>query len=73
MYFLVALTGIIQCKFENIGNPLREDLTLRNHILVEAKDMACAPLQEKLSETTDEEEVKQIKAQITEVRYVLMN
>lgn len=55
------------CFEENTWNPLREDLTLRNHILVEAKDMACAPLQEKLSETTDEEEVKQIKAQITEV------
>ena len=43
---------------------MKEDQVLREHVLVEAKDVACRPLREELLCTTDEQKIKEIKSQM---------
>ena len=48
----------------SLGHVVKDDQVLREHVLVEAKDVACRPLQEELSQTTDEQKIKEIKSQM---------
>lgn len=48
---------------------MNTDEALRKHVIIEAIDTACRPLQLSLSQVTDQEEIKKIRAQMRQMRY----
>lgn len=46
-----------------------EDSLLKQHVVVQAIEIASKPLKGQLSQATDEEEIQKIKAEIKDLRY----
>ena len=49
-----------------------DDSLLKQHVIVQAIEIVCKPLQHQLSQTTSEEEIRTIKAQMKELRYTFI-
>ena len=70
-YVMFLIMVLLYCIIlVQIGNSHKEDRALRKHVLVEAIDLACSPLQVMLAHTTNEEEIRTIKMDIRKLRYM---